>query len=115
MEAWRKRNNTSSSPTTEVNPDGFLLPVLPWNVELCGKIAQYYKHLRSSAHVLQVAFYIPFYFQAVQGVSPTTSGVRFIPLALAQILFLVATGVLVTKWGYYVYTSHRLFPRSSGC
>lgn len=102
MEARRRCYNTSSSPTTTIDPDGLWLLILPRNVELCGMIRRYSGILQFSTYVSQVAFYIPFYFQAVQGVSPTTSGVRFIPLALSQIVFLVATGVIVTKWGYYV-------------
>ncbi|KAI9878025.1 MAG: hypothetical protein M1830_002145 [Pleopsidium flavum] len=48
------------------------------------------------------SFYIPFWFQAVQGVEPITSGIRFIPLFLAQMVALIITGAVVTQWGYYV-------------
>lgn len=52
--------------------------------------------------MIQDSFYLPFWFQAVQGVDPIVSGVRFIPLILAQMVALIVTGALVTRWGYYV-------------
>ncbi|KAL8643668.1 MAG: hypothetical protein Q9226_008201 [Calogaya cf. arnoldii] len=50
------------------------------------------------------SFYIPFWFQAVQGVDAMTSGVRLIPLFIPQMVSLIAVGALVSKWGYYVRT-----------
>ncbi|KAL8753064.1 MAG: hypothetical protein Q9199_005309 [Rusavskia elegans] len=47
-------------------------------------------------------YYLPFYFQAAQGVSASTSGVRFIALALPEVVAIVITGALVTKTGHYV-------------
>ena len=38
----------------------------------------------------------------MQAVSATTSGIRFIPLALPEIVAIVASGALVDKVGYYV-------------
>ena len=38
----------------------------------------------------------------MQGVDATTSGVRSIPLGIAQIVAVVAVGALVTKIGHYV-------------
>ncbi|KAL2038880.1 hypothetical protein N7G274_008402 [Stereocaulon virgatum] len=48
------------------------------------------------------AYYLPIYFQSIQGVTPIASGVRFIALVLPQILGLMVVGMVVTKWGYYV-------------
>ncbi|BCS19563.1 MDR family MFS transporter [Aspergillus puulaauensis] len=47
-------------------------------------------------------YYIPFYFQSVQLVSPTTSGIRGIPLGVSQIAAVVITGLIVSWRGYYV-------------
>ncbi|KAL8828972.1 MAG: hypothetical protein Q9170_006372, partial [Blastenia crenularia] len=47
-------------------------------------------------------YYVPFYLQAAQGVSASTSGVRFIALALPEVVAIVITGALVTKTGHYV-------------
>ncbi|KAI6088863.1 MFS general substrate transporter [Hypoxylon rubiginosum] len=51
---------------------------------------------------LVYAYYLPIYFQSVQGVSTTQSGVRFIALVLPQIVGLVIVGAIVSQWGYYV-------------
>lgn len=47
-------------------------------------------------------YYLPIFFQSVQGATTTDSGVRYIALVVPQILALVLTGAIVTKWGYYV-------------
>ncbi|KAI8634021.1 MFS general substrate transporter [Xylariaceae sp. FL1651] len=51
---------------------------------------------------LAYAYYLPIYFQSVQGVSTTQSGARFIAIVLPQIVGLVIVGAIVTQWGYYV-------------
>ena len=50
---------------------------------------------------------MPFYFQAVQGVSATKSGIRAIPLCLSQIVAVVVVGAIVSKTGHYVRPSQR--------
>ena len=55
-----------------------------------------------------MGYYLPFYFQAVEGVSPTASGVRFIALAFPEVLAIVIMGVIVTKTGLYVRSCHFL-------
>lgn len=50
----------------------------------------------------QYGYYLPFFFQSVQGTSATTSGVRYIAMMIPQIVSLVVTGIIVTKFGYYV-------------
>ena len=47
------------------------------------------------------AFYIPIWFQVVQGKSPQDSGLSLIPLLLSNVLFVVASGILVSLVGYY--------------
>ena len=54
----------------------------------------------------QIGYYLPFYFQAVEGVSATQSGVRFIALAFPEVLAIVIMGAIVTKTGLYVRDSH---------
>jgi hypothetical protein len=48
---------------------------------------------------------LPIYFQSIQGVSATQSGVRFIALVCPQIVSLVVVGAIVSSWGYYVSIS----------
>lgn len=47
-------------------------------------------------------FYIPFYFQAVQSVSATKSGIQFVPLAFSEVFALLVVGAIVSKVGHYV-------------
>lgn len=44
--------------------------------------------------MLSFTYYLPIYFQAVKGVSPTLSGVYLLPSVLSQILFSVVSGFL---------------------
>ena len=47
-------------------------------------------------------YYLPFYFQAAQGVSATQSGISFISLAFPEIIAIMASGAIATKTGHYV-------------
>jgi EmrB/QacA subfamily drug resistance transporter len=49
--------------------------------------------------------YLPQYMQIVQGASPTTSGLRLLPLMAGLLATSVVTGRLVSRWGRY-----RVFP-----
>lgn len=44
--------------------------------------------------LLMFSYYVPIYFQAVKGVSPTLSGVYMLPGILGQILMAVASGII---------------------
>ncbi|KAI1386648.1 major facilitator superfamily domain-containing protein [Hypoxylon trugodes] len=46
------------------------------------------------------SYWLPIYFQAVKGVSAILSGVYMLPTILAQLLFTVSAGMLVTRVGY---------------
>jgi MFS family permease len=48
-----------------------------------------------------LAFYIPFYFQAIQGSSATKSGVETLPLIITTTVASFVAGILVTVTGYY--------------
>ena len=47
------------------------------------------------------AFYLPVWFQVVQGKSPQNSGLSLLPLLLSNVLTVVVSGVLVSKVGYF--------------
>ncbi|RWA05749.1 hypothetical protein EKO27_g9359 [Xylaria grammica] len=47
-------------------------------------------------------YYLPIFFQSVQGVTTTQSGVRYIAMVVPQIVSLVIAGAVVSMWGYYV-------------
>ncbi|CCX08563.1 major facilitator superfamily domain-containing protein [Pyronema domesticum] len=46
-------------------------------------------------------FYLPFYFQSIQGATPTQSGVRGIPYAIFNALGAVISGGVILYIGYY--------------
>ncbi|CRG89904.1 Putative HC-toxin efflux carrier TOXA [Talaromyces islandicus] len=47
-------------------------------------------------------YYLPMFFQTIQGASATESGVRYIAMMIPQIVTLAVTGAIVSKWGYYI-------------
>ena len=49
--------------------------------------------------------YLPQYMQMVQGVSPTISGLRLVPLMAGLLLTSITSGLLISKWGRY-----KIFP-----
>ena len=53
----------------------------------------------------QDGYFLPFYFQAVQSKSATQSGIRFISLAVPEVVAIVIIGAVVTKTGHYVFYS----------
>lgn len=48
-----------------------------------------------------INYWLPIWFQAILGSSPTLSGVQFIPAVLANTLISIAAGGAVTVFGYY--------------
>ncbi|OCK73619.1 MFS general substrate transporter [Lepidopterella palustris CBS 459.81] len=51
--------------------------------------------------VTTVAYYLPMWFQVIEGTSATESGVSVLPNAVATIIGALATGVLTSRIGYY--------------
>jgi MFS transporter, DHA2 family, glioxin efflux transporter len=47
-------------------------------------------------------YYLPIYFQSTRNVSAAKSGIDNLPLVLGASLFTVASGVLITVFGYYI-------------
>ncbi|KAK6007776.1 hypothetical protein QM012_004590 [Aureobasidium pullulans] len=54
------------------------------------------------ASMLIVNFFLPEYFQAVRGASPTMSGVDLLPSIISQMIFAIVSGILVRKVGYFL-------------
>ncbi|MCJ1431003.1 hypothetical protein MMC27_000353 [Xylographa pallens] len=48
-----------------------------------------------------LTYYLPIWFQAVKGASPTESGIMILATVVAQILFAPIAGILVSRIGYY--------------
>lgn len=47
-------------------------------------------------------YYLPFYFQSVQGVSARTSGIRTLPYLMSLLFAPLLSGTLITLLGHYV-------------
>ena len=47
------------------------------------------------------AYYLPIWFQAIQGKSPQDSGLSLIPLLLSNVIFVMASGIATSVLGYY--------------
>ncbi|KAF1955827.1 efflux pump protein [Byssothecium circinans] len=65
--------------------------------------------LASVAHTIALgvvvivgSLWMPVYFQAVKGASPTESGVDTLPSVLGQVVLIIVSGVAVSKLGYYL-------------
>ncbi|KAJ5671166.1 hypothetical protein N7507_000293 [Penicillium longicatenatum] len=53
------------------------------------------------AHLAVIAYYLPFYFQAVRGASTLGSALMYLPLAVALGIAALAGGPLISYIGYY--------------
>ncbi|PYH43050.1 MDR family MFS transporter [Aspergillus saccharolyticus JOP 1030-1] len=51
---------------------------------------------------MTLSYYLPIYFQSVRGKSALVSGVDLLPNILSQLVMAVGSGVLISKWGYYL-------------
>jgi MFS family permease len=48
-----------------------------------------------------VTFYLPIWYQAIKGLSAADAGVRMVPYFLVTVFFVIGSGVIVSKTGYY--------------
>ncbi|KAI8169904.1 Efflux pump aflT [Colletotrichum sp. SAR 10_70] len=48
-----------------------------------------------------IIYYLPIWFQAIQGVSAVESGIRLLPLVLSMVVASLMTGGLIRRTGYY--------------
>lgn len=48
-----------------------------------------------------VTFYLPIWYQAIQGLSAVDAGVRMLAYFVGTVIFVIASGVAVSKLGYY--------------
>lgn len=47
------------------------------------------------------AYYLPIWFQAIQGKSPQSSGLSLVALLLSNVLFVIGSGFATSRLGYY--------------
>ncbi|KAF2267497.1 MFS general substrate transporter [Lojkania enalia] len=92
---------------------GILFVALQWRLGECATIPPRVIKIRSiymGALVLFTlgissivyAYYLPIFFQSVQGVSATAAGIRMISFVLPSIVAIGATGGAVSRFGFYV-------------
>ncbi|KAL1896746.1 hypothetical protein Sste5346_004378 [Sporothrix stenoceras] len=55
----------------------------------------------TGAHMTLMVYYLPLWFQAIQGVSPVSSAVHLLPMLLGMLVATVGTGFTVSRLGYY--------------
>ena len=53
------------------------------------------------AVLLVSTFYLPIWFQAIKGVPAVDAGIRLLPYFLSTVVFVIGSGVIVSKTGYY--------------
>lgn len=58
--------------------------------------------VRRCLNAFKAGYYLPFYFQAVKGVSATKSGIDFIALAIPEVIAILIAGAIANKTGHYV-------------
>jgi hypothetical protein len=52
--------------------------------------------------LILLAFYLPIWFQVVQGKTPQSSGLSLIPLLLSVVFAVIGSGIFASAVGYYV-------------
>lgn len=57
--------------------------------------------LFNSATFFILIYYLPIYFQSIDGVSAAQSGVRNLPFILGIAIFTIGSGVSISIWGHY--------------
>ncbi|KAI0382677.1 MFS multidrug transporter-like protein [Hypomontagnella monticulosa] len=79
------------------------MALIPWRVFRKRSISMGAITLFAYGLVMYVyGYYLPIFFQSVQGTTTTESGVRYMAMMIPQIVTLVVVGAVVSKWGYYV-------------
>jgi MFS family permease len=53
------------------------------------------------AALVILSFYLPIWFQAIKGLSASDAGIRLLSYFLASTVFVIISGVIVSKTGYY--------------
>jgi MFS family permease len=46
-------------------------------------------------------FYLPIWFQAIKGTTAVNAGIRLLPLFLGTVVFVIGSGIAISKSGYY--------------
>ncbi|KAF2663297.1 MFS general substrate transporter [Microthyrium microscopicum] len=55
----------------------------------------------NGAGMMMLMYYLPIWFQAIKGASAIKSGIMLLPLVLSSVISAMASGIFVSKVGYY--------------
>lgn len=64
-------------------------------------MAGVYSTLCIGAQMMIFIYYLPIWFQAIQGVSAVQSGIRTLPLVLGMVVASIGSGIAISRVGYY--------------
>lgn len=64
-------------------------------------MAGVYSTLCVGAQMMIFIYYLPIWFQAIQGVSAVQSGIRTLPLVLGMVVASIGSGIAISRVGYY--------------
>ncbi|KAI8952708.1 major facilitator superfamily domain-containing protein [Xylaria longipes] len=67
-------------------------------------LAGFWTTIVLGSQMIIFVYFLPIWFQAIQGVSAVNSGIRLLPTTLAVVVASISNGILVTKIGYYTPT-----------
>lgn len=63
--------------------------------------AGFWYSICTGGSMIVLVYFLPLWFQAIQGVSAVDSGIRNIPMVLSLVTASIAAGITVSKLGYY--------------
>ncbi|GAP89073.1 putative MFS aflatoxin efflux [Rosellinia necatrix] len=67
-------------------------------------LAGFWSTIVLGSQMIIFVYFLPIWFQAIQGVSAVDSGIRLLPTTLAVVVASISNGIFITKIGYYTPT-----------
>ncbi|KAJ3568998.1 hypothetical protein NPX13_g6231 [Xylaria arbuscula] len=67
-------------------------------------LAGFWSTIVLGSQMMIFVYFLPIWFQAIQGVSAVNSGIRLLPTTLSIVVASISNGLIVTKIGYYTPT-----------
>ncbi|RWA07257.1 hypothetical protein EKO27_g7848 [Xylaria grammica] len=67
-------------------------------------LAGFWTTIVLGSQMMIFVYYLPIWFQAIQGISAVNSGIRLLPTTLSVVVASISNGIFVTKIGYYTPT-----------
>lgn len=55
----------------------------------------------TGSSMMIMVYYLPIWFQAIEGVNAVNSGIRLLPMVLSMVVASICSGILTAKLGYY--------------